>query len=105
MSPEKADRANQEERSLLALGLIQPSLSPLASDIVLVKKKNGELRFCCDFQPLNDIIVKDAYPLTRIDQSFARRGKAKVYRSIYLAWAFWQSPVRKIDRQDITFSL
>ena len=45
MSPEKAERANQEVRKLLALGMIQPSLSPWASGIVMVKKKNGELRF------------------------------------------------------------
>ena len=44
MSPEEAARANQEVRNLLALGMIQPSLSPWASGIVMVKKKNGELR-------------------------------------------------------------
>ena len=43
MSPDKAERANQEVRDLLALGMIQPSLSPWASGIVMVKKKSGEL--------------------------------------------------------------
>ena len=60
MSPEKAERANQEVRNLLALDMIQPSLSPWESGIVMVKKKNGELRFCCDFRPLNEVTVKDA---------------------------------------------
>ena len=77
MSPEKAERANQEVRNLLALGMIQPSLSPWASGIVMVKKKNGELRFCCDFRSLNEVTIKDAYPLPRIDESLARLGKAK----------------------------
>ena len=45
MSPEKAERANQEVRNLLALGMIQPSLSPWASGIVMVKKKNGSYAF------------------------------------------------------------
>ena len=99
MSSEKAERANQEVRILLALGMIQPSLSPWASGIVMVKKKNGELRFCCDFRPLNEVTVKDAYPLPRIDESLARLGKAKIYTNIDLAWVFWQSPVRKADRQ------
>ena len=49
MSCEKAERANQEIRTLLSLGMIQPSVSPWASGVVMVKKKNGELRFCCDF--------------------------------------------------------
>ena len=100
MSPEKAERANQEVRNLLALGMIQPSLSPWASGIVMVKKKNGELRFCCDFRPLNEVTIKDAYPLPRIDESLARLGNAKIYTSIDLAWAFRQIPVRKADRHE-----
>ena len=43
MSPEKAERANQEVRNLLALGMIQPSLSPWASGIVMVKKREVAL--------------------------------------------------------------
>ena len=82
MSPDKAERANQEVRNLLALGMIQPSISPWASGIVMVKKKNGELRFCCDFRPLNAVTIKDAYPLPRIDESLSRLGKAKIYTSI-----------------------
>ena len=104
MSPDKAELANQEVRNLLALGMIQPSLSPWASGIVVVKNKNGELRFCCDFRPLNAVTIKDAYPLPRIDESLSRLGKAKIYTSIDLAWAFWQIPVRKADRQKTTFA-
>ena len=104
MSPEKAERANQEVRNLLALGMIQPLLSPWASGIVMVKKKNGELRFCCDFRPLNEVTVKDAYPMPRIDESLARLAKAKIYTSIDIAWAFWQIPVRKADRQITAFA-
>ena len=51
LSPKKAERANQEVSNLLALGMIQPSLSPRACGTVLVKNKNGELRFCCNFTP------------------------------------------------------
>ena len=104
MSPDKGERANQEVRNLLALGMIQPSLSPWASGIVMVKKKNGELRFCCDFRPLNAVTIKDAYTLPRIDESLSRLGKAKIYTSLDLAWVFWQIPVRKADRQKTAFA-
>ena len=104
MSPEKAERANQEVRSLVALGMIQPSLSPWASGIVMVKKKSVELRFCSDFRPLNEVTIKDAYPLPRIDESLARLGNAKIYTSIDLAWAFWQIPLRKADRHKTAFA-
>ena len=104
MSPDKAERANQEVRNLLALGMIQPTLSTWANGIVMVKKKNGELRFCCDFRPLNAVTIKDAYPLPRIDENLSRLGNAKIYTSIDLTWAFWQIPVRKADRQKTAFA-
>ena len=105
MSPDKAAKANQEVRNLLALGLIQPSYSPWASGIVMVKKKNGELRFCCDLRPFNDVTVKeDAFPLPRIDESFSRIGQAKIFTSIDLAWAFWQIRLKKCDRRKTAFA-
>ena len=104
MSPDKAAKANQEVQNLLALGLIQPSYSPWASGIVMVKKKTGELRFCCDFRPLNDVTVKDAFPLPRIDESLSRIGNAKIFTSIDLAWAFWQIPLKKRDRRKTAFA-
>ena len=104
MSPDKAAKANQEVQNLLALGLIQPSYSPWASGIVMVKKKTGELRFGCDFRPLNDVTVKDAFPLPRIDESLSRIGNAKIFTSIDLAWAFWQIPLKKRDRRKTAFA-
>ena len=94
MSPDKAAKANQGVRNLLALGLIQPSYSPWASGIVMEKKKTGELRFCCDFRPLNDVTVKDAFLLPRIDENLSRIGNAKIFTSNDLAWAFWQIPLK-----------
>ena len=71
---------------------------------MLVKKKIGELRFCCDFCTLNAKTIKDAYPLPRIDENLSRLGKAKIYTSFDLAWAFWQLPVRKTDKQKTAFA-
>ena len=104
MSPDKAAKSNQEVRNLLALGLIQPSYSPWASGIVMVKKKTGELRFCCDFRPLNDVTVKDAFPLPIIDESMSRIGNAKLFTSIDLAWAIWQIRLKKCDRKKTAFA-
>ena len=53
---------------------------------------------------VNEVTIKDAYPLPRIDESLTRLGKAKIYTSIDLAWAFWQIPVRKADRQKTAFA-
>ena len=104
MSPDKAAEANQEVRNLLVLCLIQPSYSPWAGGIVMVNQTTGELRFCCDFRPLNDVTVKDAFPLQRIDESLSRMGNAKIFTSIDLAWAFWQIPLKKCDRWKTAFA-
>ena len=82
MTPDKASKANEEVRHLLALGMIQPSYSPWAIKIVMVKKKDSEMRFCCDFRPPNDSTIKDAYPLRGIDESLSRLGTTKCFTSI-----------------------
>ena len=70
----------------------------------MVKKKTGELRFCCDFRPLNDVTVKDAFPFPRIDECLSRIGNAKIFTSIDLAWVFWQIPLKKRVRRKTTFA-
>ena len=105
MSPENEEQANQEVCDLLALGMIQQSLSPWASEIIVkVKKKNGEIHFCCHFRPLNEVTIKESYPSPRIDESLPRLFKAKIKTGIDLAWAFWQVPVRKDDSQKNVFA-
>ena len=48
---------------------IQPSASPWASGIVMVRKKHGTRRFCVDYRKLNDVTTDDSYPTLRIDDS------------------------------------
>ena len=104
MSPEKPKNANQDLRDLLALGFIQPSLCPRAKGFIIVEKKNGELCFCCDFCPLNEVTITDANPLPRIGERILRLGKAKIYTSIDLTLAICQILVRKARRQKTAFA-
>ncbi|KAJ8404570.1 hypothetical protein AAFF_G00334330 [Aldrovandia affinis] len=52
---------------MAAAGIIQPSDSPWVSPAMLVRKKDGSLRFCVNYRRLIDVTRKDFYPLPRID--------------------------------------
>ena len=67
--PSQYEAVRKHLQEMLDLGAIRPSDSPC---VVLVKKKNGELRFCIDLRKLNVRSVKDAYSLPRIDETLER---------------------------------
>ena len=59
-------------KDMMAKGLIRPSTSPCGAPILFAKKKNGTLRLCVDYRRLNDITVKNVYPLPLIDEMLDR---------------------------------
>jgi len=71
-------------------GVIQPSNSPWASPIVLVRKKDGTMRFCIDYRKLNMVTKVDKYPLPRIDDLLDQLGMAQYFSTLDLAAGYWQ---------------
>ena len=55
--------------SWLKQGIIRPSKSPYASQVVIVRKKSGEIRLCVDFRKSNAISIRDSFPLPRIEEA------------------------------------
>jgi len=68
----RRDTVHQLLQEMRDKGIISPSKSPWASPIVLVKKKDGTTRFCVDYRKMNNITIKDAYPLPRVDGHLSR---------------------------------
>ena len=59
----KREVERQEVEKMLESGVIEPSCSPWAAPVVLVTKKDGSIRYCIDYRQLNNITIKDSYPL------------------------------------------
>lgn len=57
----------KQVEEMLRSEVIQPSTCPYASPVLLVKKKDGIWRFCIDFKRLNDLTIKDRFPIPIID--------------------------------------
>jgi hypothetical protein len=68
-TPELKELQMQLEE-LLKKGYIHPSMSPWGALVLFVRKKYGTLRLCIDFRQLNKVIVKNKYPMPRIDDLF-----------------------------------
>lgn len=103
LSPARQAQLHQEVEEMLNLGVIQPSNSPWSSPILLVPKKNGELRACFDGRKLNSVTVKDAYPLPQVDSILNRLRDAQYLSSIDLKKAFWQIPLEKSSCEKTAF--
>ena len=88
---------------MLSRGVIEPSHSPWASPIVLVRKKDGSTRFCVDFRKVNDCTRKDAQPLPRIDDTLDAEGGARYFSTIDLASGYWQVAVNPGDKEKTAF--
>ena len=88
--PQMYDEVKTHIQEMLDLGAIRPSNSPWASSIVLVRKKDGRLRFCIDLRRLNNRTVKDAYSLPRIESILDSLGGARIFTTLDLKAGYWQ---------------
>jgi len=79
--------------------------SPWISPAVLVKKKDGSVRFCVDFRKLNAITKKDSYPIPRIDDMLDRLAGNTWFSPLDLKSGYWQVRIRPEDREKTAFSI
>ena len=74
-------------------GVISPASGPFGSNITMVRKSNGDLRFCIDYRQLNAITVKDSYPLPRIDACHDALAGCSYFSTLDMRSGYWQVPL------------
>ena len=87
----------------LKAGVIEESDSPYASQMVLVRKKSGDIRICVDYRALNNKTVKDAFPLPRIEECIESLQGAKYFCSLDLTQGYLQVKLHESDQHKTAF--
>ena len=98
-------RANLKEQldEWIQQGIIEPANSPWASPLVPVKKKDGRTRWVTDLRLLNDVTIKDAYPLTNIQENLQKLKGAKIFTSIDACGAYHAIQIEEGSRDCTAF--
>jgi hypothetical protein len=88
---------------LLEKGYIRPSTSPWVAPVLFVEKKGGTRRMCIDYRALNEVTIKNKYPLPRIEDLFDQLRGASVFSKIDLRSGYHQLRIRPLDILKTTF--
>ena len=92
---ELAEMKKQIEE-LLEKGYVRPSTSPWGAPVLFVKKKDGTMRMCVDYRALNEVTIKNKYPLPRIDDLFDQLKGASVFSKVDLRSGYHQLKIRPV---------
>ncbi|GKA47435.1 putative reverse transcriptase domain-containing protein [Tanacetum coccineum] len=97
LAPPKMKELSEQLKELSYKGFIRPSFSPWGAPVLFVKKKDGSFRMCIDYRELNKLMVKNRYPLPRIDDLFDQLQGSSIYSKIDLRSGYQQLRVREED--------
>ena len=99
-------RREEEEKlvkEMLDKGVIERSNSPWSSAIVMIKKKDGSTRCCIDYRRVNELTVKDAYPLPMTEDCFDALYGSQWFSTLDLSSGYWQVELDPVDRPKSAF--
>ena len=92
-----ADKEKEAIEELKAKGVIRESVSPWASPVVLVSKKNGGVRPCVDYRKVNQLVKPDGFPLPRIQDCLDAVAGSQLFSTYDLTSGYFQIPFKAED--------
>jgi hypothetical protein len=97
MAANQLAKLKEQLQELLDMGYIHPSASPWGAHGIFVLKKDGMQRMCMDYCSLNEVTIKNKYPLPRIDNLFDQLKGACIFSKIDLRSGYHQLKIRASD--------
>ncbi|XP_048630596.1 uncharacterized protein LOC125603957 [Brassica napus] len=97
MAPAEFAKLKKQLEDIMEKGFIRPSSSPWGAPVLFVKKKDGSMRLCIDYRRINNITIKDKYPLPRIDELLDKLRGGSWFSKIDLALGYHQIPISEGD--------
>jgi len=98
------DEIDRQVEELQQAGFVEPAASPWASNVVLVKNKDGSYRLYVDYRRLNSVTYKDSYPLPHIETCLGSMNGAVWFSTLDLRSGYHNiSPIREVDRAKTAF--
>jgi hypothetical protein len=102
-SPLHKDEIERQVAELLKAGLIVPSVSSFASPVLLVQKKDGTWRFCIDYRKLNDMTVKNRFPMPLVDEILDELAGTQYFSSLDMTAEYHQIRMGEEDEHKTAF--
>src|SRR4051812_16847963 len=94
MAPHELAELKIQLEALLAKGFIRPSSSPWGCPVLFVTKKDGTERMCVDYRPLNLAMIKNKYPLPRINDLYDQLAGSSVFSKMDLRLGYQKKKIR-----------